>query len=354
MAQVKRNGQSSQRVTIQDVAEMAGVSVATVSRVLNSHPDVSSGTRVEVLRYARELGYVNDRGQERRPAEGRTRKRTRLVGLSVPDIKSEQVGTILAGVVEALHDRDARLVICSQGRPPASLPEQLMPGVTDGALLIMPEDGRADLAALQESGYPFVVIEPTMPLDASVPAVSATNWAGARSAAEYLIQLGHTHIGIITGPEDWQISQDRLAGYHAALMTAGLPVMPNLQGSVALAVDDGHRAAQELLALPHVPSAILALSTVLAVGVLRAAREHGLRIPQDLSVVTFDDVDTASILTPALTAVRQPLQGEGRVGADMLYRLLEGQELDASRIELSTELIIRQSTAPPRGTSFLT
>jgi LacI family transcriptional regulator len=357
MDRVKRddNGNGAlARVTIQHIADLAGVSVATVSRVLNSHPDVSPATRNEVLRHARELGYASSRIRAIPPPHARPRKRTRLIGLSVPEVRGDYVTEIMTGAMDGLHDRDARLVICTGGRTPASLSEQLMPGLTDGALLILPSDGRAELAALQESGYPFVVVEPTMPLDPSVPAVAATNWAGARSATELLVELGHTHIGIITGPEEWQISQDRLAGYQAALLAAGLPLVPHLRRSTSLTIGGGHQAACELLALPHVPSAIFALNTQIAVGVLRAAREMSLRVPQDLSLVTFDDVEMASVTMPSLTAVRQPLQGEGRVAADMLYRLIEGQQLDAARIELSTELIVRESTAAPRGTSFLT
>lgn len=355
MDAVTPNGRGSRgRVTIQQVAEMAGVSVATVSRVLNSHPDVSTATRSAVLKHARELGYGIGRGAVAPVARPRVRRRTRLVGLSVPEIRSEYVAEIVTGAMEALHDRDARLVICPEGSELASLGEQLMTGITDGALLISPSEGKEDLAALQVGGYPVVVIEPTISLDATVPTVAATNWAGARTATEHLIGLGHTHIGIITGPENWQSTQDQVAGYQAALLGAGLPIVPHLRCASDLSRDSAMHAAHDLLSLSHVPSAIFALGSAAAVGVLQAARERKLRVPQDLSVVAFDDLEAASITMPALTAVRQPLAGEGRVGADMLYRLLEGQELDARRVELSTELIIRESTAPPRGMSFLT
>jgi LacI family transcriptional regulator len=121
-----------------------------------------------------------------------------------------------------------------------------------------------------------------------------------------------------------------------------------------MSIEGGYQAANRLLALPHVPSAIFALSDGLAVGVLRAARAQGLNVPHDLSVTCFDHLGMASITTPMLTTVEQPLQGLGRVGADMLWRLVQGQQLDATRIELSTRLVVRDSTAPPRGTSFLT
>lgn len=352
------------RVTIQDVADVSGVSIATVSRVLNSHPDVSPETRAEVMKYVRELGYVGSRAAEPRTdgrgrTAGRTRPagRTRLIGLAVPDIRSDYVTEIVMATMEALHDRDARLVICSRGREDHDsvwLREQLMPGVTDGALLVLPSDGSGELVALQQSGYPFVVIEPTMPIDEGIPAVAATNWAGARMATEHLIGLGHTHIGLITGPSEWRITADRLAGYQAALLAAGLPLARQIVQEADMTIEGGCEAARRLLGLAHAPTAIFALNDAMAVGVLSAARERGLSVPQDLSVVGFDDVEIASITTPALTTVQQPLQGMGRVGANVLWRLLQGEQLDATRIELSTRLVVRDSTAAPRGTSFLT
>jgi LacI family transcriptional regulator len=340
------------RVTIQDVAQQAGVSIATVSRVLNDHPDVSSVTRDEVLRSARELGYSTTRR-----SDGRTARRARLIALSVPEVRGDYVTEIVSGAMEALHDRDARLVICPNGAYAANgqpLADRLLQGTTDGALLILSSEQSEDLAALLRTGYPAVVIAPTTPLEGEIPAVATTDWAGAKTAAEHLINLGHTHIGVVTGTKTARASSDRLAGYQAALLAAGLPLVPRLIREADWTVEGGYRAASELLMLPHTPTAIFALNDAMAVGVLRAAREHNLRVPHDLSVVGFDDVGMASIALPSLTTVRQPLQGLGRMGVDVLYRLLHGQRLDAPRIELSTSLIVRESTAPPPGTSFLT
>ncbi|HEX6508033.1 MAG TPA: LacI family DNA-binding transcriptional regulator [Chloroflexota bacterium] len=340
------------RITIQDVAELAGVSIATVSRVLNSHPDVSPVTRAEVLKHVHETGYVSNRMVDLRP-----NARVRLIGLAVPELRGDYVTEIVAAATETLHDQGARLVICSDRRNGRSVPlrERLLPGTTDGALLILPSDSDEDLKALQESEYPFVVIEPTMSIDEGIPAVAATNWAGAKMAAEHLIGLGHTHIGVISGPATWRVSEERLAGYHAALLAAGLPLSSRLvQSADEATIAGGRMAAEQLLSLAHVPTAIIALNDVMAVGVLAAARARGLEVPDDLSVVGFDDIEMASITTPPLTTVQQPLQGLGRVGANVLWRLLEGQELDATRIELSTRLIVRESTAPPRGGSFMT
>lgn len=345
---VGRNGAT--RAAMRDIAERAGVSIATVSRVLNGRPDVSAATRALVLEHIRASGYVSNR-------IARASWETGLVGLSAPYVRGEYVTEIVTGAMEALYERDARLVICSaepNAEAEASLPERLMQGVTDGALLILPSESGAELSALRQSGYPFVVIDPVLPLDEEIPVVAAANWSGARLATEHLIGLGHTHIGIITGPAGSVASAERLAGYQAALIAAGLPLVHKLTQESALTMSGGEQAARALLAQQHAPTAILALNDSMAIGVLRAAHEQGLHVPHDLSIVGFGDVEMASVVTPPLTTVRQPLRGMGRVGVEVLHRLLNGQQLDAMRIELSTRLVVRESTAPPRGTSFLT
>jgi LacI family transcriptional regulator len=347
-----RNGNGgSARITIQDVAQQAGVSIATVSRVLNGHPDVSEETRDEVMRLARELGYSGTRRTESRAAG-----RTRLIALSVPRMRGDFITEIVTGAVEALHDRDARLVICSAGETGngQSLSERLLAGTTEGALLVLGAEPDEEVCALLESGYPVVIIEPVNGVGEGIPAVASTNWAGAKAATEYLIELGHTHIGVITGRGGERVSAERVAGYQAALLSAGLPLVPRLMREADWTVEGGYRAAVELLSLPHAPTAIFGLSDTMAIGALRAAHERHLTLPRDLSVVGFDDLEMASIAMPPLTTVRQPLQGLGRMGVDVLYRLLQGRRLDATRLELSTSLVVRQSTAPPPGTSFLT
>jgi DNA-binding LacI/PurR family transcriptional regulator len=341
------------RITIQDVADLAGVSIATVSRVLNNHPDVSAVTRAEVLKHAIESGYMSNRVPDLRLAG-----RARLIGLTVPDLRGHYVSDIVAAAVDALRDLNARVIICpddNRNGTNTDLRERLLPDTTEGALLIMPSESSDELSALQDSGYPFVVVEPTMNVDEGIPAVAATNWAGARAATEHLIGLGHTHIGLVTGPRSWRITEERLAGYHAALLAASLPLSSRVvQEAGEATIVGGRDAAEKLLSLSHPPTAIIALSDAMAVGVLAAARSAGLGVPHDLSVIGFDDVETASITTPPLTAVQQPLQGLGRVAAGMLWRLLEGEQLDATRMELSTRLIVRDSTAAPRGSSFMT
>lgn len=340
------------RVRIHDVAARAGVSIATVSRVLNDHPDVSQSTRDEVLRQARHLGYLGPRRLEAASVRG-----TRLIALSVPSMRAEYVKEIVTGAVEALRERDARLVICSRDAddaPETALGQRLLQGVTEGAMLVLSNEPIEEIEALLAAGFPIVAIEAMTETGDSVPAVATTNWAGAKVATEHLIGLGHTHIGVVTGEMSGRVSADRLAGHQAALLAAGLPLLPRLVTHADGTAESAFEVARQLLTAPGRPSAVFAFSDTMALGIFRAARDLDLHVPRDLSVVGFDDVDLASVVSPALTTVKLPLHGLGRVAVDVLFRLLSGLEPDAGRIELSTSLVVRESTAPPHGTSFLT
>ena len=331
-------------MVIRDIAALAGVSVATVSRVLNGRPDVSSATRDVVLQHIRERGYVTSRS-----ARALAGGRTGLIGLTVPYMVDNYFAQILTGATEAAYERDARLVVCPtrfEHDREVSLLTRLMHGTTDGALLILPSETPAELTALQRQGYPFVVVDPATPLDDAIPVVAAANWTGGKTATAHLIALGHRRIGVITGRRNEIASRDRLAGYHSALLAVGLAADPALLVESDFSIDGGWRAARRLLARHQPPTAIFAFNDNMAVGALRAARELGLDVPGRLSVVGFDDVENASLVTPALTTVRQPLQEMGRVATGILYRLIDDQPLDVTRIELSTRLVVRASTAP--------
>jgi len=343
----EKAARSVPRAAMRDIASLSGVSIATVSRVLNGRPDVAQATRDLVLEHVRSVGYVTNRG-----ARALAGGRTGLIGLVVPFAQNDYFSAIIEGACEALYQRDARLVLCPTHHlkdREISMMDTLMHGATDGTLIVLPMESMAELRQLRRLGSPFVVIDPSMPLDDDLPVVAPTNWAGARVATEHLIALGHRRIGMITGHNGWCASVDRLAGYHSALLTAGLPIMPEYVREGDFQTDSGFRAAHELLALPCPPTAIFAQSDPMAVGAVRAARERGLTVPGDLSVVGFDDVEMASVTTPALTTVAQPLQEIGRLAVTVLYRQINGQPLDANRVELSTKLIVRDSTAPPRA-----
>ncbi len=340
------SGNHGKRSTIRGVASAAGVSIATVSRVLNGRPDVAPDTRDAVLRAVREQGFSTNRN-----ARALSGGRTGLVGVTVPLVEAAYFGIILSGASEALYEQDMRIVLCPtlhQHDREVTLLDRLMRGTTDGAVLMLPEESSAELKALQRD-FPFVVVDPRVALDEGIPVVSAAHAAGARAATEHLLSLGHRRIGVITGPREWIASTERLNGFHGALAAAGVLPDPALvaesdfrNGPVTAA------AAAKLLDLPDPPTAIFAFNDNAAVGAMRVARARGLRLPEDLSVVGFDDSELAEIVVPRLTTVRQPLAEMGRIAVSLLLRLLENQRVDALRIELATKLVVRESTAPPR------
>jgi LacI family transcriptional regulator len=183
-------------------------------------------------------------------------------------------------------------------------------------------------------------------LGADVPSVGATNWLGGRLATEHLLSLGHRRIAIIGGDASLRCSRDRIAGYRAALEDAGIAVDPALIRPGGFIQQTGYEQTCALLDLPEPPTAIFAGSDTQAMGVYSALRARGLSVPDAMSVIGFDDVPLASIVTPALTTIRQPLVEMGRIATTMLLRLIAEEPLDTMRVELTTSLIVRESCAP--------
>jgi LacI family transcriptional regulator len=335
------------RVTIREIADLAGVSIATVSRVVNGHSDVSEETRDTVMRIVREHGYATNRS-----ARGLSAGRTGLVGVLVPLVYPVYFSAILSGAAEALYEQELRLVLSPTQHEhdrEVSLLDRLMHGMTDGALIVLPEESSDELARLLEQGYRFVVVDPRLPLDERVPSVSAAHASGADQAMSHLLGLGHRRIAAITGPRGWVATEDRRRGYHAALAAQGILPEPSLEVEADFEIGPGRAAAGHLLDLHDPPTAIFAFNDNLAIGALQAARDRGLRVPGDLSVVGFDDVEPATIVTPTLTTVRQPLAEMGRTAVSLLMRLLERQRFETLRVELATRLVVRESTGPPRS-----
>ena len=333
------------RKTIRDIAELAGVSIATVSRAVNGRGDVSEETRGMVRRIAREHGYTANRN-----ARGLSAGRTGLIGVTLPVIHPTYFSSILASVAETLDEHDMRIVLCPtrhQHDREITLIERLMHGTTDGAILVLPEESGSELRALAQQGYRYVVVDPSERLDEDIPVVSAAHSAGADLAVRHLLGLGHRRIGAITGPMGRLATGERLRGYHAALAAAGVPADPQLVAQSDFQVEGGFDGASRLLELPERPTAIFAFNDPLAIGAMQAARSRGLRIPEDLSVVGFDDTTEARFVTPALTTVRQPLADMGRMAVRLLVRLLEERAGDGVQLELATRLVVRSSTTRP-------
>jgi LacI family transcriptional regulator len=327
------DGRRPARMTIRRVAELSGVSIATVSRVVNGHSDVSSQTREAVQRVIREYGYQP--GMRPRPG------RTGLIGVTVPLIHPGYFAEILAGAAEALYEHDMRAVLGPTRHSHAREAE--------GAVLVLPEESNEEFAALAAHGFPFVIVDPRTEVAEGIPMVCAAHSSGATQATQHLLALGHRRIGVIGGPRGWLATEERLRGHQAALAGAGVLPDPALVRYAEFRIDGGHQAAADLLSLPDPPTAIFAFNDSMAIGAMRAAAGRGLRVPDDISVVGFDDTIEASITVPALTTVRQPLAELGRTAVSLLLRQIENRHLEPLRIELATRLVIRDSTAGPGG-----
>ncbi|MFF3607971.1 LacI family DNA-binding transcriptional regulator [Streptomyces sp. NPDC002463] len=335
---------SEQRPTLAVIAAEAGVSQATVSKVINGRSDVAPSTRERIEGLLQAHNYLPPGRQ------GRAR-RSGLVDLIIGGLDSAWAVEILRGV-EAECARRSVATVVSLVPPGEATPSSwaALPVLhhSDGVILVTASVTQAQRAQVERAGVALVVIDPIDLPGNGVPSVGATNWAGGLAATEHLLELGHRRIATIGGRKEMLCSQARIDGYRAALERAGIEVDRDLIRFGDFQHESGFRCAQELLALPEPPTAVFAGSDQQAMGVYEAARQGGLSIPQDLSVVGFDDLPMCDWLSPPLTTVRQPLEEMGRVAARTLFQLLEDQPLVSPRMELSTELKVRLSTAPPR------
>ncbi|GCE09463.1 LacI family transcriptional regulator [Dictyobacter aurantiacus] len=334
----------SKRSTMTEIAAKAGVSIPTVSRVLHQRPDVAPETRKRVEQLLEEHGLLQ------RHAKKLSRKEhSGIVDMLFPGFDSMYSFEIARGVEEVLARTDRRLAISSTHHS-LELEQHWMSKIqhspSDGAILVLAHGEPRRFDPLHRHNIPFVVVDHAGELGLDTPSVGATNWLGGRTATEYLISLGHRRIAVITGPTTLPCSQDRVAGYRVALEAAGLPVRPDYICQGNFSPDSGYTQTNALLDLPEPPTAIFAGCDEQANGVYRALRDRGLRIPDDMSVIGFDDVPTASIVTPDLTTIRQPLREMGRVATTMLLHLINGEPLDSIRVELTTNLIVRNSCKP--------
>ncbi len=332
---------AAQRVTIADVARTAGVSVPTVSKVLNHRADVSSDTRERVQQ------AITSHGYRRRTRSGRPR--AALVDLVVAELDSPYFLEVLTGAEQAAARAGVGLVVTSaHGHEPrgGDWLATLTARRSSGIVMVVSVFDSSTLARLADLATPLVLLDPVGGSDPTLPTVGATNWSGGLAATEHLLSLGHRRVAVITGPPELVCSQERLEGYRAAMGRAGIAVDDDLVRFGDFQPDGGQRAAAELLALPDPPTAIFAGSDMQASGVYQEARAHGLRVPEDLSVVGFDDLRISRHLSPPLTTVRQPL---AQMAAEAVRMTLEasrhGFTSPPPRLELATSLTLRDSTA---------
>lgn len=343
---------TTRRTTLAMVADAAGVSLPTASKVLNGRGDVASATRARVEQAARELGYVP-------PVGRRSVTPARVVDLVFDDLVSPYSLEVLRGVTEAGAEVGVDVVVSripaekEDANPTRSTPDawanRLKASGREGIIIVTSELTLEQVESFDRAGLPLVVIDPLNLPRVEVTSVGATNFSGGLAATEYLLSLGHRRIGFAGGPVRAACGQARLHGYRAALEKAGVTPDPELVRHGAFSYPAGLEMGTQLLELDDPPSAVFAASDTTALGVVEAARRRGLRVPDDLSVVGFDDTILATLATPALTVVQQPLFDMGRVALRTLLRLAAGESLDSHHVELATSLVVRDSTAPRRG-----
>ena len=329
------------KTTLAAIAAEAGVSLPTVSKVVNGRPDVAAATRARVEELLEQHQY---------PRNGvRAQRRSGLIDLVVIGLDSPWALEILRGVEEWGSAHSTAIAVSSVRHGdarPASWTSAIASHHSDGVILVTTVLTNSQVGQLRGAGIPLVVIDPANTPPPDIPSVGATNWAGGLDATEHLLSLGHRRIGAITGFADMLCSLARLDGYRSGLERAGVAADPDLIKYGDFEHEGGFARAAELLDLPDRPTAIFAGSDQQAFGVYEAARQRGLRIPDDLSVVGFDDLPVSRWASPPLTTVRQPLTEMGSTAAQMIGDLINGVPLRTSRVELSTELHVRESTAP--------
>jgi LacI family transcriptional regulator len=331
-------------VTIVDVARASGVSYTTVSRVLSGYEFVSETARSRVMKAVEDLGYVAN--LQARSLKG---GRSQIIGLLVPNLDNGYVGTITQGIDQELARANYDLMLYTSHRRPGKesfYVSAIANGLTDGLLLVAPLFLATYLDALREQNYPYVLIDQADATENS-SVVEATNWQGAYEATHYLIQLGHTRIAFIKGSTAVRSAIDRLRGYKAALADCDIPVREDLVIEGDFQQQTGYENTKSLLrsADPR-PTAIFASNDLSAFGAMDAARECGLRIPDDISIIGFDDIPQASFVYPKLTTVHQPLEQMGQIAAKMLLERIEDPSRPPQRVALATQLVIRDSCAP--------
>ncbi|WP_423791095.1 LacI family DNA-binding transcriptional regulator [Micromonospora cathayae] len=325
------------------IARLAGVSVPTVSRVINGRSDVAPQTRERVEELLTRHGYQR-RSASRRPGSG-------LVDLVFNDLDSPWAVEIIRGVEDVAHAAGTGTVVSAIHRRTSAAKQWLdnmRSRSTEGVIFVTSIVAPPLQAELRRLNIPVVIVDPAGVTPQEAPTIGATNWAGSLRANQYLLGLGHRRIGFIAGPPQLMCSRARMDGYRAALDAAGIAVDDTLIRPGNFYHEAGYAGGTQLLALPDPPTAIFASSDQMALGVYEAVRKRGLRVPDDISVVGFDDLPEVRWCSPPLTTIRQPLAEMGMLAARTVLRLANGERIESPRVELATELVVRDSAAPPR------
>ncbi|MCL4300649.1 MAG: LacI family transcriptional regulator [Anaerolineae bacterium] len=332
-------------ITMRDVAERAGVSVTSVSHVINQTRLVSDDLRERVLTAMNELGY-----QPNALARSLRRKETYTIGVIMTNSADPFFAEVTRGVEDACFEQGYNIILCNSDSDldkELFYTNELIKKRVDG-ILFLAAGGKSTqhIRTMQQRKTPLVVVDRYIP-DLAVDTVLIDNARGGWLATHHLIELGHRRIGCITGPSDLTLSAERVTGFRRAIQEAGLKVDESLIVKGNFQYETGYQAAQQFLAQPTPPTAVFACNDLMAMGVINAAVKQGWPVPDRLSVIGFDDIRMAGYTNPLLTTVAQPKYEMGSIATTMLLERIHNQEMAPRQKLLDTQLVVRESTAPP-------
>lgn len=331
--------------TLREIADRAGVSVGTVSNVINGTAAVSAERRERVLAAIQELDY-----QPNHVARSLKIKKTRMLGMVISDITNPFFPQLVRGAEDAAL-KNSYLLITFNTDDNVEREKRVLSVLrqrrVDGVLLVVAPNAGDDghIRGILDSGMPIVCLD-RLPAGIEVDSVSVDNVTGARDCVRHLISMGHRRIAILTGPRAVQTAAERLQGYQEALIQAGIAVDPGLVLEGDFRSESGYRLGRALLAGSDRPTAVFVCNNMMALGLLRALAELGLNCPRDVAVASFDDFPLAEAFQPRMTAVAQPAYCIGYRGAELLIARIEGRPAEPrpSRIRLATQLLVRESS----------
>ncbi len=334
------------QVTINDVAEHAGVSRSTVSRVLNNQHYVAAEVRERVLNAVDVLGYQPNRAARRLRAN-----QSDLLGLIIPDIQNMLFLSLVRAVEDLAYAREMNMILCNTDDSPDKQRSylEIMQGQHAAGLLVVPASSKDApmLATVREAGIPLVLIDREIRLDADMVLVDNAN--GARLAVSHLIKTKHHRIAIIAGPQTLTTGRERLRGYTEALTDAGLPIDQNLIKIGNFKIDSGYALTYELMQSANPPDAIFTSNNMMSLGCLRALHELNLQIPDQVALVGFDDMPWAEDLNPPLTVIAQPSYEMGQQALELLLKRISDRDAPYRKMILQPRLIVRESCGAKRS-----
>jgi LacI family transcriptional regulator len=344
------------KLTIKEIAKMANVTTTTVSRVINNKPDVKPETRELITRLIKKYNF-----QPNVFAKGISSQKSNCIALVIPHKESFILmnpfySEFIRGISSEFNKRGYFLLFCYVNQKDCQNTEEYLVNIfiqkrVDGFILLTPSQSSGKIVdSLKKAGAPFVLTCKMIGQLSDFVYVDSDNYQGARLATEHLIALGHRKIALINGTEILKSSEERFESYYETLLKHNIPFDDSLVKTGGSTLESGYVAMNELLNSKNRPTAVFIVADVMAMGAIRAIWEGKLRIPEDISIVGFDDIPEAEYMNPPLTTIRQPTFDKGKKAANLIIRLLD-KKMNVKSVTFGVELVVRNSTAAPQKTS---